>query len=215
MFGDKRRAHAYPGSGCGSMPMTNGPGPFAALLHRYRVGAGLSQEELAERAGLSRRGISDLERGERRTPHKATVRRLAEALNMDDAERAAMLASARPAAANVTPEPALPPLPVPPSSFVGREREVAEVRRLLRCTRLLTLTGAGGSGKTRLALEAARVSGEDSPAGTALVFLAPLDDPELVAPTLAQILRVRDIAGQALRETLIAYLRPLCLLLLL
>src|ERR1700694_5195031 len=106
------------------------PGVFAALLHRYRASAGLSQEELAERAGLSRRGISGLERGERRWPHQATVRRLAEALNLDAVERVALLASAQPASADVAARTALPPLPVPPSSFVGRGRELADVRRL-------------------------------------------------------------------------------------
>jgi transcriptional regulator with XRE-family HTH domain len=69
--------------------MSDGPGPFGVLLSQYRAAAGLSQEELAERAGMSRRGISDLERGVRRLPHPANVRRLAEALNLDDAERAA------------------------------------------------------------------------------------------------------------------------------
>jgi transcriptional regulator with XRE-family HTH domain len=52
--------------------------PFGVLLQQCRLAAGLSQEELAERAGLSRRGISDLERGARRMPYAATVRRLAE-----------------------------------------------------------------------------------------------------------------------------------------
>src|SRR5881392_1938441 len=74
------------------MAATPAPGSFAALLQRYRKAVGLSQEELAERAGLSKRGISDLERGHRRSPHPATVRRLAEALNLDDAERVAWLA---------------------------------------------------------------------------------------------------------------------------
>jgi transcriptional regulator with XRE-family HTH domain len=69
--------------------------PFGVLLQQYRLAAGLSQEELAERAGLSRRGISDLERGERRLPHPATVRRLANALNLDGPERAALLANPR------------------------------------------------------------------------------------------------------------------------
>jgi transcriptional regulator with XRE-family HTH domain len=75
------------------MATTDGPGPFGLLLRQYRAAAGLSQEELAERAGLSKRGISDLERGQRRSPHPATVRRLAEALDLDGAERAAWLSS--------------------------------------------------------------------------------------------------------------------------
>jgi predicted ATPase/transcriptional regulator with XRE-family HTH domain len=75
--------------------MKNGPGLFGVLLSQCRAAAGLSQEELAELAGLSRRGISNLERGERRLPHPATVRRLADALGLADAERVKFLASAR------------------------------------------------------------------------------------------------------------------------
>src|ERR1700694_5607075 len=64
------------------MTGAHGPGTFGALLHQHRLMAGLSQEELAERAGLSRRGISDLERGARLAPYPATVRRLIEALGL-------------------------------------------------------------------------------------------------------------------------------------
>jgi pimeloyl-ACP methyl ester carboxylesterase/DNA-binding XRE family transcriptional regulator len=74
------------------------PGPFSVLLRQSRVAAGLSQEGLAERAGLSVRGISDLERGVRRAPHPATLRRLVEALDLGPTERAALLAAAQPAA---------------------------------------------------------------------------------------------------------------------
>jgi transcriptional regulator with XRE-family HTH domain len=69
--------------------------PFGALLKRYRVAAGLSQEALAERARLSTRGISDLERGRHRLPYRDTVARLAEALGLDGAERAALEAMGR------------------------------------------------------------------------------------------------------------------------
>src|SRR5207253_11191342 len=69
--------------------------PFGALLKRYRVAAGLSQEALAERARLSTRGISDLERGRHRLPYRDTVARLAEALELDVAERTALEAASR------------------------------------------------------------------------------------------------------------------------
>src|SRR5438477_9362921 len=69
--------------------------PFGPLLKRYRVAVGLSQEALAERARLSTRGISDLERGLHRLPYRDTVARLAEALGLDGAERAALEAAAR------------------------------------------------------------------------------------------------------------------------
>ena len=70
-------------------------GVFAALLLQHRASAGLSQSELGELAGLSSRGISDLERGLRRWPHPATVRRLADALALDTEDRAAFVAAAR------------------------------------------------------------------------------------------------------------------------
>ena len=75
------------------MATGRGPGEFAALLQPHRAAVGVSQEELAERAGLSRRGMSDLERGQRRAPHPATMRQLAEALGLGIGERAALLAS--------------------------------------------------------------------------------------------------------------------------
>ena len=80
------------------------PEPFGALLRRRRLAAGLTQEGLAERAGLSARGVSDLERGARRAPQRETVRRLARALGLRPAGAAALEAGAagprrRPAAA--------------------------------------------------------------------------------------------------------------------
>jgi class 3 adenylate cyclase/DNA-binding XRE family transcriptional regulator len=81
------------------MGATDGSGSLGGLLLHYRLAAGLSQEELAERAGLSRRSISELERGARRAPYPATVRRLTEVLGLDAAERAAWLASLHAAAA--------------------------------------------------------------------------------------------------------------------
>src|SRR5258708_22416088 len=148
---------------------THEPGKFAALLLRYRAIAGLSQEELAERAELSRRGISDLERGERRMPQASTGRRRAEALKLSDWERAALLASVHPTISSPVQHEqtaAVPPLPgglplkhnLPLSltSFIGRERELEALSRMLPSTPLLTLTGPGGIGKTRLALEVSR-----------------------------------------------------------
>src|SRR5438067_9365765 len=67
---------------------------FAALLRRYRLHAGLSQEALAEHAGVSARGLSDLERGVRRAPHPSTVGRLADALGLAGTERAALAEAA-------------------------------------------------------------------------------------------------------------------------
>src|SRR5262245_38009890 len=74
-------------------------GTFGPLLRRHRVAAGLSHEELAERAGVSRRAISDLERGVHRAAYPATARRLAVALSLDTSTRAALLAAGRGTAA--------------------------------------------------------------------------------------------------------------------
>jgi predicted ATPase/DNA-binding CsgD family transcriptional regulator len=98
-------------------------------------------------------------------------------------------------------------LPAPLSSFVGREIEKVEVGRDLSMTRLLTLTGAGGSGKTRLALEVARGLAGLYPDGVWLVELAPLSDPELAQGAVAQALGVREQPGQLLARTLAAHLR--------
>jgi predicted ATPase/DNA-binding CsgD family transcriptional regulator len=106
-------------------------------------------------------------------------------------------------------------LPALPTSFVGRERAVAEVARLLGRTRLLTLTGTGGVGKTRLAL---RVAGDRLAAfgdGAWLADLAPLTDPGLVLQTVASALGVREQPGRPLLETLLDALRTRHLLLVL
>jgi len=89
---------------------------FGALLRRYRTAAGLSQDALAEPAGVSRRGIADLERGARRFPYAHTVRSLADALDVGTLERAALVAAARPAN---TPTPVRSSLPSETSELIG------------------------------------------------------------------------------------------------
>jgi predicted ATPase/DNA-binding SARP family transcriptional activator len=106
-------------------------------------------------------------------------------------------------------------LPVQLTRFIGREREMAEVRRLLASTHLLTLTGAGGCGKTRLALQAAASVLEEFPDGVWLVELAPLVDPTLVPQAVAAVLGVREQPGRSVAETLLDRLRPRFLLLVL
>jgi predicted ATPase/class 3 adenylate cyclase len=106
-------------------------------------------------------------------------------------------------------------LPQQLTSFVGREREMAEVKRLLGSTRLLTLIGAGGTGKTRLSLQAAAEVMEEYPDGAWLVELAPLSDPELVPQAVAIVLSVREEPGVSLIQTLVEHLKPRRLLLIL
>src|SRR6266542_3823416 len=106
---------------------------------------------------------------------------------------------------------------VPLSSFIGREREVADVKRLLADTRLLTLTGPGGVGKTRLALEVSRElnSSETFADGVWFAGLAPLADAALLPQTTAAALGVREEPGRAVLETLQESLRARRLLLVL
>ena len=95
-------------------------------------------------------------------------------------------------------------LPVPATPFVGRTRELQEVGALLNRedVRLLTLTGPGGTGKTRLALQAAADASDDYPDGITWAPLAPLRDPALLLPTVAQALELNEEPGRPLTETL-------------
>src|SRR5215471_18162829 len=160
---------------------------FGAVLRQYRTTAGLTQRALAEGAGLSLRGVSDLERGLRQVPYPDTVQRLADALHLDPAETANLTTAARRAQAVAPPRwgasgaASLHNLPAAITRFIGREHELAEVRARIVNERLLTLTGVGGCGKTRLALEVARAVLARYTDGVWLVELAPLVDPALVA----------------------------------
>jgi transcriptional regulator with XRE-family HTH domain len=190
-----------------------GPGELAVRLRGWRLAAALSQEELAARAGLTAKAIGALERGERRRPYPHTVRALAEALALDEEDRAALAAAA--AGAGTEHRPALParipdpgpgpgtsdaePLPVPPAPLVGRQlehdRAVAELRS--GQFRLLTLTGPGGVGKTRLALEVARTLAGDFPGAVTVVELAPVPEARLVLPTVARAVGGLQLSGPA------------------
>ena len=136
---------------------------FGGLLRQLRADAGLTQEELAEAARLSPRTVSDLERGISRTARKDTAVLLADALGLAGRVRGVFVAAAqgRVLAAEVLAARAQAPgafagnLPVPLSSFVGRAVELAELATAMARSPLVTVTGPGGVGKTRLALHAA------------------------------------------------------------
>ncbi|HKH35799.1 MAG TPA: BTAD domain-containing putative transcriptional regulator [Rubrobacter sp.] len=106
-------------------------------------------------------------------------------------------------------------VPAALSSFVGRERELMEVKRALAMARLLTLSGAGGCGKTRLALEVTRDLASSYPDGAWLVELASLSHPELVPHALASVLGLREQPDRSLVDTLVGHLREKYLLLML
>jgi len=98
-------------------------------------------------------------------------------------------------------------LPSPLTSFIGRDRELADLADLLGKGRLLTLTGAGGTGKTRLALELCSRALDGYPDGCWWVDLAPLADPALVWPSVGTAIGVREQPGEPLRASIVAYLR--------
>ncbi|HSH81800.1 MAG TPA: tetratricopeptide repeat protein [Herpetosiphonaceae bacterium] len=191
---------------------------FAELLRRYRARARLSQEQLAEQAGLSLRAVSDLERGINRMPRNATVRLLAETLKLSEAEHATFAAAAR-GEVSLPAVSAAPAHNLPPqlTSFIGRAQDVAAVVRLILrpSVRLVTLTGPGGAGKTRLSLRAAEELLPSFPDGVRFVDLAPITDPDLVLQAIASTLGVGETAGISSSEGLREHLREKNLLLVL
>ena len=182
---------------------------FGASLRGYRLSAGLTQEELAERAGLSARGIQDLERGVRRAPHADTARRLASALELTDAQTDDLLStrSAQPITTQVPDEARPQPELILPLSFIGRDHEVMEISSLLSKSRLVTLAGPGGIGKTRLALEIAARLADQYSGGIGLAELGALTSESLVLPCVATALGIREQSFRPLVETVLDALR--------
>src|SRR5262249_52893767 len=153
---------------------------FGTLLRQWRTAAGLTQEQLAERAGISADAVAALERGRRRAPQRGTLARLADALGIEANERAVLERAAARGQAHA----AVPRLPVPPTRLIGRDKELASATALLQretpAVRLLTLTGPGGVGKTRLALAIAYAVQSCYADGVFFVDLASLQDERLV-----------------------------------
>lgn len=200
---------------------------FGALLRVMRERAGLTQEELAERAGLTPHAVSALERGTRTRPYPHTVRALAGALDASDAERTALIAAvpSRRSAGSRVNEPAREPdapvngplrpagLIVPPTPLYGREADLARVADLARSgTRLITLTGLGGVGKTRLAAALSEELAAEYPDGVVQISLAALVDAKAVVPTIGRALGLAGCDGADALDVVAGHLRPLRLL---
>jgi predicted ATPase len=187
---------------------------FGDLLRHLRQRARMTQDELGLAVGYSRAHIARLENNQRLPDPSAVRARFFEPLDLKpDSSEAAQLVSLATAAhggggteeaerEHQTPN----NLPYPVTSFVGRTEALAELQRLLPTTRLLTLTGVGGTGKTRLALELASRVLDDFPDGVWLVELAPVADPALVAQTVLSVLNTRDEVSRPPVATLVDHL---------
>ncbi|MFI2428407.1 ATP-binding protein [Streptomyces sp. NPDC018955] len=164
---------------------------FAALLRDLREARSLTQQELAAAAKVSVDAVSALERGRRTQPQPHTVRALATALQLRDADRMALLSTlgrAGDAALEMPSRTLTPRTPSPPSvEVVGRDDEVAEIVAALGTTpgRLVTLTGPGGVGKTTVALVAADVMAAERPDAVYFADLTEITEPEDVLAVVA------------------------------
>lgn len=215
--------------------------PFGKWLKQRRKATGLTQVELARCVGCSVRTIVQVELGERR-PSRQIAELMARCVNIPTEETAAFVAYARGIPQTAAPDSWHTPatwqlaqktpnnLPASPTAFVGREKEVATAATLLRSpeVRLVTMTGAPGIGKTRLSLQVARALLEDVLFGSTDanpnrafrdgIYFFPLEtvrEPELIAPTIARVLKVKEAPGDPILEQLKEALRVKRMLLIL
>jgi predicted ATPase/transcriptional regulator with XRE-family HTH domain len=203
---------------------------FGGLLRQLRDDAGLTQEELAGAARVSQRAVSDLERSINRTARKETAVLLGDALGLDGRARELFVSAARGRASAAEVLAAVhgrPPgafavarvlpgnLPAQLASFIGRDRELADVRVLVTSSRLVTLTGAGGCGKTRLALQLAAGLPDGCGDGVWLVELAAVVGPDAVAPAVCRALGIAAQPGRPTLDTLVDALAPQAVLIVL
>src|SRR5579875_2466749 len=197
-------------------PFQRGPGmgddarpgrEFGRLLRGYRAAAGLTQEELAHRSGLSVRALSDMERGATAMPFARSGRLLADALRLDETDRARLLA-ARAGGDGQPPGPAMPrpgtrprQLPSPVAHFAGREAELAALSDLLAeggsgAVVISAIGGTAGVGKTALITHWAHRVADRFPDGQLYVNLRGYDpgQPLTAADALARFLRALGVA---------------------
>ena len=178
---------------------------FGTLLKHFRRAAHLTQQELANRAGYSSHYVSMLERGVR-PPQPLTVDLLADALALGSTERSALheVLPSGPSGSGRRRKPESVG-----DRLVGREQDAAQLLALLQedGVQLVTLTGPGGVGKTTLARYVAEQLTRVRRATATIVDLAAESDPEALFPTLLRALRPRRVAGESLRDDLIARLQ--------
>jgi predicted ATPase/transcriptional regulator with XRE-family HTH domain/Tfp pilus assembly protein PilF len=203
--------------------------PFGLWLKQRRIALNLARKELAQLMGYSVETIAKIESGERRpTIHVAEL--LAEHLRIPPGERSTFISFATAAWQGLGLAPGLPVhvglttserapsqlhhypnnLPAQLNPFIGRESEVRTVGSLARRVgvRLLTLVGAPGIGKTRLALQSATHLLEEFEHGVYFITLAPIADPHLIVPTIGRTLGLREAVGGTMLDSLKDYLGP-------
>ncbi|MBV9232603.1 MAG: helix-turn-helix domain-containing protein [Candidatus Eremiobacteraeota bacterium] len=191
---------------------------FGALLKQFRARAGLSQQMLADRALISVQAVSALERGYRKVPYRETLERLADALGLDDRQKALLELSARKARGiralqrttwvhNNLPRQLTP--------LVGRESVVKTIAQLVTEVPLVSIVGPGGVGKTRASIAVAERLLDAFGAGACFVDFAPLTEFSSVEQTIAGALRVQETGSGSLLQTLCTYLAEKQLLILL
>ncbi len=176
--------------------------PFGEWLRLQRQSAGLSQRELAEKAGISRRAISDIERGAHLAPYHHTVQAIYRAMPPLQNERIeeSLVAARRRAPRQAVPKLQLAPLPDRLSGFVGRERELLLLTRALRegGARFVTITGPAGVGKSRLALELITRLTRTGDFEAALVETGELTHSSQVIPAISRALGIQPVEGASL-----------------
>lgn len=206
---------------------------FGELLRQFRLAAGMTQQRLAERARLSAQAVSALERGARTRPYRETVDLLGRALGLSPEHEMLLRSAIGVAHASLQRErsevlsasllrlvhrdaqgTSRHNLPSQLTSFVGRQREVADVAALLSEHRLVTVVGAGGVGKTRVAVQLGTELIGDCSDGVWLVDLAPIAYQTLVASAVLTALQVPATSGYPL-DAVVAYLKTRHLLLIL
>jgi predicted ATPase len=210
---------------------------FGALLKHLRRRARLTQSELGIAVGYSETYITRLE-GDSRLPDPVLIRaRFVDALGLRDAPHLAqqLIALAEATYQRARKEPGAPAakpdslaptatvtapfsagsLPLPLTHFVGRQHELAEVTRLLKEARLVTLTGSGGVGKTRLTIEAGLVARDQFEGGVWFVPLAPVTDPARVLRAVVDAFGLPDLPNHSLLESAAAHISDQHLLLIL
>jgi transcriptional regulator with XRE-family HTH domain len=194
---------------------TDARSSFGEILRAHRIAAGLTQESLAERAGLSVHGIQKLEQGVTH-PYRDSARRLATALQLSGRDEAIFKSAAQPLP-RVRRAPVLLPvisklqaqhnLSLPITSFIDEAGQTAAVMDRLRANRLVTITGPGGCGKTRLAVEAGLQLVDDFADGVWFVDLAQVSDGSDVSEAITTALRVVRPSTQSTLDALTQYLQ--------